>query len=74
MLEQTTDPKLTPIQAIWGTTQDVMTLICCKRTKLNELRKTDKSFPKPVELSPNHLRWNLSEVREWVAAKEASRS
>ena len=61
MLEQTTEPKPTPIQAIWGTTQDV-------------LRKTDKSFPKPVELSPNHLRWNLSEVREWVAAKEATRS
>lgn len=63
----------TPVQAIWGNTEDVMRMIGFKRTKLNSLRKEDETFPKPIVLSQNHIRWNLSEVQQWISSKESMR-
>lgn len=68
---QSNKPQL--IQAVWGSTSDVMTRICCKRTKLNSLMREDPTFPKPIRLSQNHIRWNLAEIDGWIAAKEATR-
>ncbi|HHW7568237.1 TPA: helix-turn-helix transcriptional regulator [Mannheimia haemolytica] len=65
--------KALTAEAVWGTTQDTMTMIGIKRTKLNSLMKDDPTFPKPIRLSQNHIRWNLSEIREWIAAQEAKR-
>lgn len=62
-----------PVQAVWGNTEDVMTMVGFKRTKLNALRKEDETFPKPIVLSQNHIRWNLDEVRQWIANQEAKR-
>lgn len=31
--------------------------------------KTDPNFPKPVKLSPQCSRWNLSEIEAWETAK-----
>ncbi|MBF0786107.1 AlpA family phage regulatory protein [Muribacter muris] len=50
-----------------------MIRICCKRTKLNSLMREDPTFPKPIRLSQNHIRWNLAEIDGWIAAKEATR-
>ncbi|OOF68812.1 hypothetical protein BKG95_00655 [Rodentibacter pneumotropicus] len=58
---------------IWGSTNDVMTRICCKRTKLYGLMRDDPTFPKPIRLSQNHIRWNLAEIDQWIADKEAAR-
>lgn len=66
--------KSKPVQAVWGSTDDVMTMIGFKRTKLNALRKEDITFPKPIVLSQNHIRWNLDEVRQWISAQEAKRA
>ena len=63
-----------PVQAVWGNTEDVMTMVGFKRTKLNTLRKEDATFPKPIVLSQNHIRWNLDEIRQWIAAQEAKRA
>lgn len=35
--------------------------------------KADKSFPKPVMLTPGCTRWNLSELETWEAAKKGGR-
>lgn len=67
-------PKPEPVKAVWGSTDDVMTMIGFKRTKLNALRKSDPNFPKPILLSQNHIRWNLSEIRQWIAEQEAKRA
>lgn len=61
------------VVAIWGNTEEVMRMIGFKRTKLGKLMRSDTTFPKPIRLSQNHIRWNLSEVRQWIAAKEAAR-
>ncbi|MDE3983932.1 AlpA family transcriptional regulator [Glaesserella parasuis] len=67
-------PKPEAVQAVWGSTQDVMTKICCKRTKLSSLMNEDSSFPKPIRLSKNHIRWNLAEIDAWISAQEAKRA
>lgn len=69
-IKQTKPPV---VQAVWGNTEDVMTMVGFKRTKLNALRKEDHTFPKPIVLSQNHIRWNLDEIRQWIAAQEAKR-
>ncbi|MCT8567701.1 AlpA family phage regulatory protein [Glaesserella parasuis] len=51
-----------------------MTKICCKRTKLSSLMNEDSSFPKPIRLSKNHIRWNLAEIDAWISAQEAKRA
>lgn len=65
--------KATTAEAVWGNTNDVMTMIGFKRTKLNSLMKDDPTFPKPIRLSQNHIRWNLAEIRDWISAQEAKR-
>jgi len=32
-------------------------------------RKSDPSFPMPVNLSPGCVRWRLSQIEEWEAMK-----
>lgn len=67
-------PHKAPIaEAVWGTTNDVMTIIAYKRTKLNSLMNEDPTFPKPIRLSKNNIRWNLDEIRQWVSEQEAKR-
>ncbi|MCK3655962.1 hypothetical protein A4G19_14445 [Pasteurellaceae bacterium Macca] len=61
-------------EAVWGATQDVMTMIGIKRTKLYTMMQEDKTFPQPIRLSRNHIRWNLSEIRQWMMGKEAERN
>lgn len=73
MNEPITQTKPAAVEPLWGNTADVMTMIGFKRTKLNAIRKDDPTFPKPVVLSQNHIRWNLGEVRQWMAAQEAKR-
>lgn len=72
MAQSTIQPNKT--ESVWGTTSDVMTMIGFKRTKLNSLMREDKTFPKPIRLSQNNIRWNLDEIRQWVAAQEAKRA
>lgn len=72
-MTQITLQSKTPVQAVWGNTEDVMRMIGFKRTKLNALRKEDETFPKPIILSQNHIRWNLSEIQQWIANQEAKR-
>lgn len=64
----------TTAEPVWGNTADVMNLIGFKRTKLNSLMNNDPTFPKPIRLSQNHIRWNLDEIRQWIAAQEAKRT
>lgn len=63
-----------PDNSLWGSTQDVMAKIGFKRTKLNSLMRTDDTFPKPIRLSKNHIRWNLTEIDQWMKTQEAKRT
>lgn len=65
--------KTTTAEAVWGNTNDTMKMIGIKRTKLNSLMRFDPTFPKPIRLSQNHIRWNLAEIRDWISAQEAKR-
>lgn len=33
--------------------------------------KTDRTFPKPISLSPGCTRWRLDEIEAWEAARRA---
>lgn len=33
--------------------------------------KTDKTFPRPVKLSPQCTRWRLSDIEKWEAARNS---
>ncbi|PZX27517.1 AlpA family phage regulatory protein [Rhodobacter capsulatus] len=37
-------------------------------------RKADPTFPAPVQLSPGCVRWRLSDLEAWEAAKAAATS
>ncbi len=52
---------------------DIMDLLKIKRSALDELRRSDPSFPRPAYVNRTPL-WLKAEVEDWVAARFAARS
>jgi prophage regulatory protein len=57
------------VKAMYLSDQQVADRYSVSRVTIWRWRKTDPSFPQPINLSPGCVRWKLLEIENWEAAK-----
>lgn len=54
---------------MYMTDRQVAARYAVTRTTVWKWRKTDPSFPEPVQLSPGCTRWRLEDIEAWEKSK-----
>jgi prophage regulatory protein len=60
------------MQTIYFQDRDVAARYGINRASIWRWVKTDRSFPRPVQLSPGCSRWRLADLEAWEATKIAT--